>query len=89
MAPYGQAMTQACDPQQGDHAAQWETSVTWAAEPDTVDPRKFPAKGEPNPPGVMGEPVADITPELAGANMQRAVDGLASQARALLDQRSK
>lgn len=76
-----------CEPPEGDHAAQWETSITWALEPDTVDPASFPSAGEPNPPGVFGDPVAEITAELAEANLQRAIGGLVDQARVLLKQR--
>ena len=75
------------EPPDGDHAAQWETSVTLAVEPDTVDVAAFPKAGEPNPPGVFGQPVSDVTLELAERNMRRAVDGLVSKAQELLDRR--
>ena len=73
------------EPRDGDHAGQWETSITWALEPDTVDPDKFPAKGEPNYPGVMGQPIADITPELAQKNLDRALKGLTAKGKELLE----
>ena len=80
---------QAADPPDGDHAAQWETSVTWALDPPTVDPSAFPKKGEPNPPGVSGKPVADITAELAEANLKRALEGIVRITRSLLDRRQE
>ena len=79
---------ESCDPPESDHAGWWETSVTMALEPDTVDPSAFPAAGEPNPPGVSGKPVSGVTPELAQRNLERAVAGLVSQARTLLEQRA-
>ncbi len=79
---------ESCDPPEGDHAGWWETSVTMALEPDTVDPGAFPSAGEPNPPGVGGKPVSEVTPEVARHNLERAVVGLVSQARTLLEQRA-
>ena len=68
----------------GDHAAQWETSVMWALEPDTVNPDAFPEHGQPNPPGVFGKPVADVTPELAQKNLEQCLEGIARKANELL-----
>ena len=78
---------QTFEPPDGDHAAQWETSVTLALEPDTVDMAAFPKPGAPNPPGVYGEPVSDVTPDLAEQNLRRALDGLISKAQELLYRR--
>ena len=72
------------DPPDGDHAAQWETSITLALEPDTVDMTEIPAKGQPNPPGVAGKPIADVTPELAQQNLDRALAGVVAKANQLL-----
>lgn len=75
-----------CDPREGDHAAQWETSLTLALEPDTVDTDAFPGRDAPNPPGVHGKPVADITPQLAADNLRRCLDGIVGKAKELVDQ---
>ena len=80
---------EAAEPPDGDHAGQWETSLTWALEPATVDPQEFTETGEPNPPGVHGKPVAEVTPELAEDNLKRALNGIVSQAQALLDRRQE
>ncbi|MAE62581.1 MAG: hypothetical protein CMJ49_14635 [Planctomycetaceae bacterium] len=72
------------DPPEGDHAAQWETSLTMALEPDTVDPTRFTPPGADNPPGVFGEPIGDITPELAQENLDRTIAALIARANELL-----
>lgn len=72
------------DPPEGDHAAQWETSLTMALEPDTVDPTAFTPPGAANPPGVVGKPIGDITPQLAEENLRRTIDALAAKARGML-----
>lgn len=74
----------ACDPGQGDHAGQWETSLTYALEPETVAPNQFPAQGEPNGPGIFGDPIADVTPELAQRNLELCLQGLEKKAKELL-----
>ena len=77
------------DPPEGDHAAQWETSLTWALEPDTVDSDAFPAPGEPNPPGVNGKPVSEVTADLADQNLQRTLAAMQAKVQELLDQRTE
>lgn len=74
-------------PPDGDHAAQWETSLMLALEPDVVDTSLFPKKGKPNPPGVHGKPVSEVTEELARKNLKRAVDGLVKTGKSLLARR--
>lgn len=78
---------QLCQPPEGDHAAQWETSLTLALAPETVDVDLFPAPGEPNPPGVHGKAVADVTVDLAESNLQRSLAAITNKARELLDRR--
>ena len=76
---------QLCKASNGDHAGQWETSVTMALEPDTVDQKQFPKKGKANPAGVFGKPIAEITPELAAKNLQMCIEGMVKKANALLE----
>ncbi len=76
-------------PEDGDHAGQWETSLTLALEPDTVAVDAFPQPGQPNPPGVFGEPVCDVTEQLATENLNRTLAAMSAKVTELLDQRQQ